>query len=77
MGFSFFADHIRSLIQRFDSKLAGVENFLMRELSRPLADSRLTQVYQASLERTGSTDIGTACLKVAISTKWIKPCWNF
>jgi len=36
LGFSLFAEHITSLIERFNSKLAGVENSLMQGLSRSL-----------------------------------------
>ena len=38
LGVSFFADHIRSLTEGFDSNLAGAGNPLVRQLGRYLTE---------------------------------------
>jgi hypothetical protein len=73
-----FAAHIRSLTERFDSKFGGVENPLVRQLGRylrrPMVDPRLPAVSRGTvIDRL----LGTACLKVAISTYESRPYYTF
>ena len=44
LGVSFTADHIRSLAEKFDSKVADLEKSLARHLADIYADRELTQI---------------------------------
>jgi len=72
LGVPMLADHIRALIESFDSKLADVGNPLVRQLGRYLSFPRAGPVaLRESQGRQGTADQSRRSLAVAKSTKRI------